>query len=537
MRLRSALSTAAVKVGGMIHRGMMAGAWGGARPYQAASHTSAELGDWYAGLGSADSDYLYDRDTIVARTRDLIRNSGWAAGAVTRHIDNVIGTGFRLSYKPDYVALVQSEEWANEFEKEVEGRWRIFAEDPDNWIDASRQCNFNGLLGLAYRHDVGDGESLSVALWLADKPGGRYATTIQIIDPDRLSNPNKSFDTEFMRAGIELNENGAPIAYHIQSNHPADMHIGARTWMWERVPRETPWGRQRVIHTFERERAGQTRGVSLFAPILERLKMIDKYDKTELQAAVVNAIFAAYIVSPFDHELIEDMIDDKKLDNYQAGRKAFHDERQTSLAKGTRIPTLFPGEDIKTVSASRPSNQFGAFERACLRNIASAVGLSYEQLSQDWSSTNYSSARAALLEVWRHLSRKRDRFAAQFATPIFALWFEEAVSRGDLILPDDAPDFYTAKAAWLKCKWIGGGRGWVDPVKEAAAVQMRLDMGVSTLEDECAEQGRDWRETLSQRAIEIKEMDRLRLPRPAWANTMTINTSSDEKEERPAGNG
>ena len=64
--------------------------------------------------------------------------------------------------------------------------------------------------------------------------------------------------------------------------------------------------------------------------------------------------------------------------------------------------------------------------------------------------------------------------------------------------------FYENRQAYLRCAWIGTGRGWVDPVKEAQAAELRMKIGVSTLRDECAEQGKPWREVIEQRARERK---------------------------------
>lgn len=499
------------------------------RPYVGADQASQELSLWNPALGSPSSDYLQDRDTIVARQRDLVRNSGWASGALARHLDNVIGSGFRLSLKPDYRALGLSAEWAKEFAQEVEGRWRLFAEDPENWIDASRHNNFNGLLGLAFRHDFVDGEAIALALWNEDKPYGRYATTIQMIDPDRLSNPGRTTDTPIMRGGVEIDAYGAPVAYHFRKSHPADWAFSYDSFVWERVERIHPWGRRQVLHSFQKERTDQVRGISMLAPIIERLKMIDKYDKTELQAALVNAVLAAFIESPFDHEMMESVLDNKAgggIGSYQNLRKDFHTERGPKL-QGVQIPTLFPGEKLNFQTAARPASQFGAFEKACLHNIAAGVNLSYEQLSQDWSSTNYSSARAALLEVWKSFTRNRNRFADQFATPVFLLWLEEAIEeRGDIKLPPGAPDYYTAVAAYGRVKWIGAPRGWVDPVKEVQAAQFRMDVGISTLEDECADQGKDWEEVALQRKRELEFFDEHGLPRPKWADAGPQETNS-----------
>ena len=49
--------------------------------------------------------------------------------------------------------------------------------------DAGRCLSMGGLLALAFRHRLMDGEALAVILWLPR--GGRYATAVQVIDADR----------------------------------------------------------------------------------------------------------------------------------------------------------------------------------------------------------------------------------------------------------------------------------------------------------------------------------------------------------------
>ena len=156
----------------------------------------------------------------------------------------------------------------------------------------------------------------------------------------------------------------------------------------------------------------------------------------------------------------------------------------------------------------RPAAQFGAFLENVFRIVAVGLAMPYELLLKDFSKTTYSSARASMLEAWRSFNRRRDRLGTGFMDPIYGLFIEEMVDAGRI----DAPDFYANRAAYLRCRWIGPGKGWVDPVKEAQAAQIRMDGFVSTLEDECAEQGKDWREVLEQRAVEEAEKMRLKLP-------------------------
>jgi lambda family phage portal protein len=147
---------------------------------------------------------------------------------------------------------------------------------------------------------------------------------------------------------------------------------------------------------------------------------------------------------------------------------------------------------------------------AISRQIGAAVGLPYELALKDFSKTNYSSARAALMEAWRFFTIRRQWLARYWAAPVYELWLEEAVDLGLV----DAPDFYENRAFYSRSKWIGMGRGYIDPTKEAEAAQLRMEISISTLEQECAEQGLDWNEVLEQRRLELARMEELGLPIP-----------------------
>ena len=55
----------------------------GTVPYTAASYDQPETQDWSPYLGSPDAEINPNRNPIVARIRDMVRNDGWAAGSVT----------------------------------------------------------------------------------------------------------------------------------------------------------------------------------------------------------------------------------------------------------------------------------------------------------------------------------------------------------------------------------------------------------------------------------------------------------------------
>lgn len=486
-------------------------------PYQAADPHSQEMAQWYPQIHSPDATNEPWRRRISARVHDIARNDGWVSGGITRIVDSTVGADLMLQSMPDYVALGLDAVWADEFSAVVEAKWRLWAEDyTGKFCDAARRQTFGQMSAVAFRHKLLDGDAIGVLHWMDERVGpgmAHYATALEVIHPDRLSNEYEMRDTMHHRGGVEIDDHGAAVAYWFRHGFPGDW-FDPDQLKWTRIPRETPWGRAIVVHDFDITVAGQNRaGIGILAPVLGKLKMLNKYDQVELQAAVLNAVFAAVIESPFDHSLIGDALQSDDASPFEQRRGEFHQKFPLDL-NGVRIPITFPGEKMNWADTARPNKAFEAFEAACLRNIASAMGTSYEQLSQDYTKTNYSSARAALLESWKTLTKRRNDFAQGFCTPIYAAWLEEEIDNGEIPMPRKAPDFVSMRAAYAHCEWIGPARGWVDPVKEPQGSILLMSAQMSSLRDECATQGKDWRRVLAQIAIEDAARKRLGVPVP-----------------------
>ena len=518
---------------------------GNAFPYDASNIETQEMGEWFPIIRSPDAEINYFRDRVVARSRDLTRNSGWAAGGVTRILDNVIGTQLRLSATPDYRALALrtgitafDAEWADDFRRAAEALWRGYANNPGRWNDLARELTVGQQWRLAMRHKLVDGEGLALAYWKPERVGygcADYATTFQLIDPDRLSNPYQMVDTKRLRGGVEIDDDGVRLAAHIRRAEQNDWYNAVESMTWERVEWEDDDGWQRVYHDFDRDRASQHRGSGIFTPILGHMKMLARYYGVELQAATIAATFGTYVTSPYDPALVQDALGaeaDGELNEYQRLRSEWAKERPAVFG-GARVPTLFPGEKIEGVDSKHPHGNFAAFAHEMLCVFAAAAGVSVEQVTQDWSRTNYSSARAALMETWKTLMRRRDDFTTNFASPWYATWLREAMDRGQLPLPAGAPDYVEAQAAYARCGWLGPARGYIDGVKEPQGAQVRMETGVSTLRDEAAEQGNDWEEQLDQRQIEIAAFRERDIPLPAWSAEVEGHTESGEGSHDP----
>ncbi|MBR1150100.1 phage portal protein [Bradyrhizobium sp. JYMT SZCCT0428] len=472
------------------------------RPEIETAHAAASLGardmaSWAPMRLSPDAAMLGELDTMVARSDDLARNNGIAAGAERTLVDNVVGPRLMCKPTPDRVALKKPVGWSDEWGLEVESLWSSFADT--TWFDAADRLSFHGQTRLAYRTIASAGEVLALPLWLT-KNNSRWNTCLQLVDPARLSNPQGRADTATLRNGVEIDRYGAPVAYNIRKTHPGDLFsFGLSSFgagEWERIPAYLPFGRKRVIHLFDAERIGQNRGKPIVAAVTRMFNSFDKLMLEKLRVAVLDAMIFAAIETPLDQESMAELVGGDKRASFEAELK----EWRIQMRGGTMVP-LPPGTKMSAFTPARGTSELESFATLMLRHIAAGMNMPYELVFKDFSKTNYSSARAALLEGWRYFSGCRQFMIEGWATPVYELWFEEAVNAGDI--PDCTPaDFYKNRVAWTKAKWIGAGRGWIDPVKEATAAQLRMQMGISTLEDECAEQGRDWRQTIEQLARE-----------------------------------
>ncbi|MFC6490683.1 phage portal protein [Nitratireductor sp. GCM10026969] len=517
--------------------------------YQGAGFDNPSLANWRPGSYSGQSAMRWDRTEIVDRLNDAARNDGWSSAGVSRLVDNIVGSGWTLAARPNFASLNMTYEQAEDVADQIEALWRDYTQDVDKWCDAERSKPMAGILGLAARHRFGpDGEAFALIVWRDEAPG--FQTAVQVVDPGRCSNPLGRADDVSLRDGVEIDEYGAANGYHFRKYHPGDVFLGqGNPWQWDYVPRETEWGRPTVVHAFEQKRAGMTRGVSDWAPVIRSIKQYTDYEDFECQAALLNAVMAAFIETPFDPD---ELLDSLGVDG-QSGvasvygaiaeaQKAYYGAAPIDLP-GVRVNTLQPGEQAKFTRPEHPNANFEVFVNAALRKIASAVGLTYEQLSMDWSKVNYSSARAALLEIWRGLTSKKSNIASQFMGPIYRAWLEEVFDKGLIRLPAGAVHFEENPAAWCHADWIGPGRGWIDPLREAQAAGERLASNLSTLQQEAAEQGRDWKMDAMQREREHRFYQKLGLDpdagRPETRTEMTSVTQTkdpdDEVEEEVNG--
>ncbi len=464
--------------------------------WHGASRSRRSLAGWNPLAADADTDDLTDLPTLRARSRDLVRNAPLAGGALSTTVTNVIGTGLSLKTSINGRVLGLDEAAVNAWQQRTQDEFALWAESTD--CDVTRHQTLYGLQSLAFRAALESGDVLGV---LTRVPQRRQAVqlAVQLVEADRLCNPQRQPDRAGLVAGVELDPVGAPVAYHIANGHPTLRSVAApgAALHWTRVPAfGARSGRRNVLHLFDRRRPGQTRGIPFIAPAIEPLKQLERYTEAELMAAVVSGLFTVFIKSEGGANLQPTALSEADA------RASFNggDKWNSTLGNGL-VVELNPKESIESANPGRPNAQFDPFVTAIVRQIGLMLEIPYEVLVKHYQSS-YSAARGAMLDAWRFFRGRRDWIATTFCQPIYEAWLEEAIAAGRIA----APGFFTdpmRRKAWCGAVWVGDGPGSLDPTKEVQAARDRVSLSISTLDQESIlHDGQPWEGKVRQRARE-----------------------------------
>jgi lambda family phage portal protein len=441
--------------------------------YTGASKSRRALTTWKTLELDADSAILSDLPTLRDRSADLLRNSPLALGAVNTACTNIIGTGLKIQARIDREVVKMSDDEVDKWESKVEREWRLWSESKD--CDISRTLNFAGLQELAFRKVLEDGDVFSINTKVARK-GNPYNLALQLVEAARVCNADNARDSLELAGGVERDSSGAPIAYHIMKQHPGSNLYG-KPREWDKVPAfGNQTGMRNVLHLYRVLRPGQSRGVPYLAPVIETIKQLDKYTEAEVMAAVIQSMFTVFVKTEMGGMGLAPMTGDEGVDASQSAS-----DKDFKLASGA-IVSLRPGESIETANPTRPNSAFDVFMKAILQQVGVALEIPFEILVGHFSAS-YSASRAALLEAWRFFKGRRKWLADNFCQAVYENWLYEAVALGRI----SAPGYFgdpILKKAFSGALWIGDAPSQIDPLKEIDAAGKRIEIGISTMDEE-----------------------------------------------------
>lgn len=470
------------------------------------------LSDWVASSTSQDAESRMAIRVLRNRVRDLGRNNDYVVNALRAIENNIIGQGIGLQ------AQVKRKRGPGAGKLDLETNQAIEVAF-SRWKRAD-SCHTAGILSFSdiERMIVRNvAESGEIFIRLIRQSFGRSPVplALEVIEADLLDE-NYNGEAENgnqIRMGVEVDKWFRPVAYHFFTQHPGDIQFGSVGNVAQRRIRVPA---NEVIHLFRPLRPGQTRGIPWFASALTRLRHMSGYEEATVIAARSSACQMGFIETP-DPEF--------EGDGVMAG------ERVSQFEPG-RITTLAPGEKFTAFNPTQPSGLLDPFMRYMLRGVASGVGVSYETLSKDYSQSNYSSSRLALLDdrdTWRQLQQW---MIEVFHQRVFEEWMRMAVLSGVLNLPgyEIKPEDYE------DVRWLPRGWQWIDPAKEIAAYRSAVRAGFMNMTDVVAQNGGDFEEQAHARQREIdlcKELGLVFDTDPALVDDKGMEQPSEQPQPEP----
>jgi len=504
--------------------------YGSMGAYDGASVTRRETNSWIPFASDADTASVLDLPALRARSRDANRNQPIAGGALATVGTNVVGPGLSLHCQIDADFLGLGDDAADAWQIDTERKFALWAESQE--CDVTRTQNFFGLQALAFNSCLENGDVFTLMPRMK-RPGSPFMLKLQLIEADRISNPNFGLNTTTRMAGVERDEAGAPIGYWIQKQHPgAAITMNWNMFSWDYYAAfGAKTGQRNVIHLYDKARIGQTRGIPYLAPILEPLKMLGRYTQAELMAAVVSGMFSVFVKTAGAQGLAGLPTAPGANPVVTLGQQNVPDQQKDLTLGNGLVLELNPGESIETANPGRPNTAFDGFVQSIVRQIGMRLEIPYEVLVKHYESS-YSAARAAMLDAWKFFNKKRQWLADSFCQLVYEAWLDEAIAAGFIEAPGYFSDPFVQKA-YRGALWIGPPKGQIDELKEVNAAEKRNALGYTTAEEETmAFNGSSWAMKQRRRIKERQMREEAGLPTPgAAAREMLVDqTAPDNKK-------
>jgi lambda family phage portal protein len=434
---------------------------------------------------SADAELVASIAVMRSRSRALIRDNSYAKRAKVLIQNNVIGTGIGMQAQ----VKTTRGDLNGAINDAIESTWCEWSE--------GENCHTGGRLSFkmferALMAQVFEAGEVFVRKWR--RPFGRMGLplSLELIEAERLADDLsiggiKVQPGNHFRLGVECDAFYRPVAYYFRKRHKGELRFSDYSPdAVERVPAED------IIHLAVIDRWPQTRGEPWMHTAILRLQDMDGYSEAEMTRARSQAVRMGIIESA---DSTESMADEDLVDG----------ETPVLNMDPATIQRLQPGEKWIDSAPNAPNPQLDPFMRYMIREIAAGIGTSYESLSRDYSQSNYSSSRLALLDdrdLWRFY---QSWFISDFRCQIHREWLQQAVLSE--LVPIDIGQYAIDPSKFEAVLFKPRGWTWIDPTKEVAAYKEAIRAGLTTRTDVISATGggQDIEDVDTTRALELED--------------------------------
>jgi len=469
---------------GGIAAGYTGRQWGSVGIYNDAARRDATTADWRASLSSADQAILYELDTMVARSRMMIANDGYAASAQGAYGRYVVGGGITArsaARHPDTGEMLKS------FNASLDAIWNEYCLDP-------RLCDAEETKTLAEKQRLWMNELFAAGgVFIVENyvpTADGLGLKLQEVEYEQRDALIATYDGRAVRGGVEVGPQNQPLAYHLYTAaHPLEEYASKS----QRVAAE------RCNHLYRQDRVRQRLGTPWMRPVMPRVRQLAMYESYTMLQARTRAAYPGFIEQsgPAPAQLPSAVA--KALGAQPPATTTSEDDGvvRLNLTPGV-FPVLKPGMKPNFPTPATPDTMYPPFVAEHLKGIAAGTGLDLATVVRWYADGNFSSQRQAKLDIWAEIDWIQDLLFIQKALRNIRRRFVElAIREGRL----SATGFYEQarwRAAYLTTNWQGPPKYSIDEIKDQAAWDMRFRSLRGSPQEYYNEQGKDVRDVLAE---------------------------------------
>ena len=235
-------------------------------------------------------------------------------------------------------------------------------------------------------------------------------------------------------------------------------------------------------------RVSQYRGVSLCAPIIDTVNSIETLLEFEQTAALLQSAISFAISSP-------DGISNDGSSFIDQGFEQLPNHPVQDTWRAGTIPRLSAGEKIEPFQTTRPSNAFASHVDFLTRQISIATGLPFEFSFQP-TGLSSTATRFVLKKAERTFVKRQQLIGNQLMSRLWSFVIGSGISKGDLPSDDN----------WWRVSWVPERMPSTDVFRESSQIREDVKMGLKTLGEVSAADGKDWRLLRDQSRAEAENL-------------------------------
>lgn len=440
-----------------------------------AAGSKLTFADFRGSKGSADYELLNDLSRVREKARALARNSGTMKRYLRLLKVNVVGsTGFR------YRCRVKRTDGKLDItmNKAVElAYW--------NWAKKPTTCgkmNMRAVENLVVESWARDGEAFVEIVVNSRFRDGIALNPLEsdMID-ETLNGINQSTGNE-IRMGVEIDEYAAPVAYHILMQHPGDPGWYHQKKMTGRRHRRVE--ASRIIHLYEKLRAGQTRGEPPASAAILGVKMLDGYREAEVTNRRVRSSAMGFFQRALPGAGQIDAIADRRMTETDE-ENAFEMDLQPGAFR-----SLPDGYEFKAFEPGGATTDYKDFEGQVKRDLSMGLGISAMSLGMETDGVSYSTGRSVLQEDREFYKCIQEFVIDDFSTVVIQNWIRmHSIQDASTIPPSKITKVIESSSL------VPRGWDWVDPKSDVQANSEALKTRQTSLS-----------RILGQRGIDVVDM-------------------------------